>query len=161
MSQIVRFPMTPQGHERIKKEIDYLKSVERPKVIRELEEARAHGDLSENAEYHAARERLGHVNGRLQDLENRLSKAEVIDPKLSQEKERVTFGVHITLLDLDNEIEVTYQIVGEYECDINCGQISITSPIARSAVGKRKNDVIKVTTPKGARAFEIIGIEYK
>ncbi|MBI2339306.1 MAG: transcription elongation factor GreA [Deltaproteobacteria bacterium] len=156
-----RIPMTPQGQEKLKKEIDHLKSVERPKVLAELEEARAHGDLAENAEYHAARERLGHVKGRILDLELRLSKAEVIDPQKMKGQERVVFGAHVTLRDLDSDEEATYQIVGEHESDIAAKKLSITSPIARAVVGRSKNDEVKVKTPKGIKEFEIVNIEYK
>ncbi|MBI4411229.1 MAG: transcription elongation factor GreA [Deltaproteobacteria bacterium] len=156
-----RVPMTPQGYEKLKKEIDQLKSVERPKILQELEEARAHGDLSENAEYHAAKERLGHVKGRMLDLELRLSRAEIIDPKKMGGHTRVVFGAHVTLLDLEQDVEITYQIVGDHESDIAQGKISVSSPIARSIIGKNKQDAVKVKTPKGIKEFEILAIEYK
>jgi len=156
-----RIPMTPQGHEKLKREIGHLKAIERPKILQELEEARAHGDLSENAEYHAAKERLGYVKGRILDLELRLSKAEIIDPKMMQGQKRVVFGAHVTLLDLELDAEMTYQIVGEHESDIAQGKISVGSPIARSLIGKNKQDAVKVKTPKGIKEFEILEIEYK
>lgn len=153
--------MTPEGHEKIRKELTHLKSVERPRILEELEEAREHGDLSENAEYHAARDKLGHVKGRIHDLELRLSKAEIIDPKRVKHNEKIVFGARVTLLNLDDDSEITYQIVGEFESDVKAGKISVTSPIGRSVIGKSVQDLVRVKTPKGLKEFEILEIGYK
>lgn len=158
---MIRVPMTREGLEKIRKEVEMIKSLERPKIIKEVEVAMAHGDLSENAEYHAAKEKLGHVNGRLQELEGRMAKAEVIDPSAFKGHTKVMFGAYVALLDLLVETEITYQIVGEFESDIAQGRISVTSPIARSIIGKSKGDAVKVQTPKGIKEFEIVGVEYK
>ncbi len=155
-----RIPMTREGYEKLKKEIDQIKGVERPKIIREIEEARAHGDLSENAEYHAAKEKQSHMTGRLHDLEDKLGRAEIIDPTKIADKNRVSFGARVKLLDVNIESEVVYQIVGEYEADINAGRISLTSPIGRALIGKSLKTSVSVTTPKGIREFEIIEINY-
>lgn len=153
--------MTPDGFEKLKKELQHIKAVERPKIVKEIEEAMAHGDLSENAEYHAAKEKLAHLNGRMQDFEVRISKAEIIDPKSMKGNERVMFGAHVTLLDVEQDSEITYQIVGEHESDIQLGRISVTSPIARGLIAKSEGDSVKITTPKGVKEFEIVGVEYK
>lgn len=156
-----RIPMTREGFEKLKKELETLRSTERPKVVTELEEARAHGDLSENAEYHAAREKLGHVDGRIQDLDSKIGLVEVIDPSRVVSKDKIVFGAYVTLLDTENESEVTYQIVGDDESDITLGKISISSPIGSSLVGKMIDTLVQVKTPKGIREFEITNIEYK
>lgn len=161
MNQIQRIPMTPEGQKKLRAEISHLKAVERPKVIEELETARDHGDLSENAEYHAAKEKLGHIKGRIMDLELRLSKAEVIDPKKMKGQTKVVFGAHVTIMDLADDSESTYQIVGELESDIKQNKISVTSPIARSLIGKEKDSLVRVKTPKGLKEYEILEIEYK
>lgn len=158
---MIRVPMTREGLEKIRKEVEIIKSLERPKIIKEVEVAMAHGDLSENAEYHAAKEKLGHVNGRLQELEGRMAKAEVIDPSAFKGHTKVMFGAYVGLLDLLVDTEITYQIVGEFESDIAQGRISVASPIARSIIGKSKGDAVKVQTPKGIKEFEIVGVEYK
>jgi len=156
-----RVPMTREGFDKLRQEIEFLKATERPRILQELEEARAHGDLSENAEYHAARDKLAHVKGRLEDLEFRLSKAEIINPTAMKGHTKVAFGAHVTLVEVDEEQEVTYQIVGEYESDISIGKLSVTSPIARALIGRAKDSLVKVKTPKGEREFEIIEVEYK
>lgn len=156
-----RIPMTLPGLEKLKKELSHLKGVERPRVVNEIEVAREHGDLSENAEYHAAKEKLGHVDGRIQHLELRISKVEVIDPQKMKGIDRVMFGAHVTIMDLNVEKEITYQIVGEDESDISSGQISVSSPVGRALIGKKKKDTVKVQTPKGAKEFEIIEVEYR
>lgn len=161
MSQVERVPMTQEGHDNIRKELNNLKSVERPRVVDELEAARAHGDLKENAEYHAAKEKLGYIKGRIMDLEDRLSRAEVIDPKKIQANGRVVFGAWVTLLDVESDEEVTYQIVGEYESDVSKGRISITAPIARGLVGKEVGQEVTIKTPKGSKEFELLKVEYK
>ncbi|EKD41962.1 MAG: transcription elongation factor GreA [uncultured bacterium] len=155
-----RFPMTRLGYDMMKQEFDHLKSVERPKIMDEVETARAHGDLSENAEYHAAREKMGHIQGRIMDLELRLSRAEIIDPVQFKGQDKVMFGAKVTLLDLETDKESIYQIVGEYEADVNVGKLSITSPIARAVVGKKTGETVIVRTPKGPRDVEIVAVEY-
>lgn len=161
MKSVQRIPMTRQGYDKLKKDLDQLKSVERPKNIRDIEEARAHGDLSENAEYHAAKERSSHINGMIQELEMRLSRAEIIDPTKFRGERKIVFGAHVTLLDTGSDEEITYQIVGEYESDIQAAKISVTSPIGRALIGQTADNVVKVTTPKGVREFEIVAINYK
>jgi len=153
--------MTREGFEKLKKELENLRALERPKVVTELEEARAHGDLSENAEYHAAREKLGHVDGRIQDLESKIGLVEVIDPSKISNKDKIVFGAHVTLVDTESEAQVTYQIVGDDESDITLGKISVSSPIGRALVGKMIDVTVQVKTPKGTREFEITQIEYK
>ena len=150
--------MTRAGHAALDAELKTLKSVERPAVIRAIAEAREHGDLSENAEYHAARERQSFVEGRIKELEGILSRAEVIDPaKLSGP---VKFGATVTLVDEDTDEEKTYQIVGEAEADIEKGLLSIRSPLARALIGKDEGDSVEVRTPGGEKSYEILGIRY-
>ncbi len=152
--------MTASGYAQLETEIKHLKSVERPAVIRQIEEARAHGDLSENAEYHAAKERQGFIEGRVMDLEDMISRAQVIDPtKLGGDT--VKFGATVTLVDEDTEEEAKYQIVGEIEADVKQGRISITSPMARALIGKAAGDSVEVSTPGGGRSYEILKVEYK
>ncbi len=155
-----RVPMTREGHDKMKAECDHLKGIERPKIVDEVETARAHGDLKENAEYHAAREKLGHVQGRIMDLDNRLSRAEIIDPSQFKGQDKVLFGAKVTLLDVESEKETVYQIVGEYEADVNAGKLSITSPIARAVISKSTGEAVVVRTPKGPKEFEIVGVDY-
>ena len=156
MSQ--QFPMTPRGQTRLKDELKRLKEVERPAVIRAIEEARAHGDLSENAEYSAAKERQSFIEGRIRELEAKLAMANVIDPsRLTGEK--VVFGATVTLSDGDEE--TTYTIVGEDEADIKAGLISITAPVARAIIGREVGDSVKVKTPKGMREFEIVKVSFQ
>ncbi len=150
--------MTRAGHAALDSELKTLKSVERPAVIRAIAEAREHGDLSENAEYHAARERQSFVEGRIKELEGILSRAEVIDPaKLSGS---VKFGATVTLVDEDTDEEKTYQIVGEAEADIEKGLLNIRSPLARALIGKDEGDSVEVRTPGGEKSYEILGIRY-
>lgn len=152
--------MTTEAHAAMLEEVKRLKSVERPKIIKAISEARAHGDLSENAEYHAAKEQQGMNEARVAELEDSISRAEVIDvSKLSGDT--VKFGAKVKLIDEDTEAEVTYRIVGEYEADAKDGKISITSPIARALIGKGKGDSVEVATPGGGKSYEIIGISYK
>ncbi|MCU0910216.1 MAG: transcription elongation factor GreA [Rhodobacteraceae bacterium] len=153
-----KIPMTRAGHAALDSELKTLKSVERPAVIRAIAEAREHGDLSENAEYHAARERQSFVEGRIKELEGILSRAEVIDPaKLSGS---VKFGATVTLVDEDTDEEKTYQIVGEAEADIEKGLLNIRSPLARALIGKDEGDSVEVRTPGGEKSYEILGIRY-
>jgi len=155
-----RVPMTIEGFKTLESELQRLKSEERPRIIQQIAEARAHGDLSENAEYHAAKEAQGLNEARVADLEDRLSRADVIDTsKLSGKT--VKFGATVTLVDEDTDEKVKYKIVGDLEASVREGKISISSPIARALIGKSKNDTAEVTTPKGARSYEILKIEWK
>jgi len=138
----------------------HLKRVERPKIVREIETAREHGDLSENAEYHAAKEKQGHIEGKIQELEDKLSRSEVIDPKKIEE-ERIVFGATVTLINADTEEESVYQIVGEDEADIKAGRISITAPLARALIGHHVDDEVQVKTPRGIIEYEILDLDYK
>ncbi|MFH1809883.1 MAG: transcription elongation factor GreA [Pseudomonadota bacterium] len=159
-SQGERYPMTVRGYEALKQELLQLKSVERPRNVADIEEARSHGDLSENAEYHAAKERQGFLAARIGELETKISAAQVIDPT-TLSGDRVKFGATVSVLDLDTDEEVTYQIVGEDEANAERGSISIKSPIARALIGKEEGDEVKVQTPKGVRMMEIQTVEYK
>ncbi len=150
-----KVPMTSQGYERLEAELKHLKGVERLSIIKAIAEAREHGDLSENAEYHAARERQSFVEGRIQDLEDKIGRAEIIDvSKLSGSS--VMFGATVTLVDEDSEEEVRYQIVGDEESDIKNGFLSISSPLARALIGKTKGESVEVNTPKGTKSYEIV-----
>lgn len=153
-------PITSAGAEKLAAELQRLKSVERPRIIQAIAEARAHGDLSENAEYHAAREQQGFTEGRIADLESRLSSAQVIDPKTVKADGRVVFGATVKLADEDSGQEVTYQIVGDYEADINAGMISVGSPIARALIGKSVGDEVQVQVPGGVKSYEILDVRY-
>ncbi len=155
-----RVPMTVEGHAALESELHRLKSEERPRIINAIAEARAHGDLSENAEYHAAKEAQGLNEARVAELEDRLSRAEIIDPK-SMSGNTVKFGATVHLEDEDTEEKVKYQIVGEMEADVKAGKVSITSPIARALIGKSKGDSVEVTTPKGAKSYEILKLQWK
>jgi transcription elongation factor GreA len=155
-----KIPMTATGYQRLEAELKNLKTVERPSVIRAISEAREHGDLSENAEYHAAKERQGWIESRILELEDKLRRAEVIDvSKLSGDK--VMFGATVVLADEDTDEESTYQIVGADEADIKAGLLSITAPLARALVGKAEGDTVEVTTPGGAKAYEIVSVAFK
>ena len=155
-----RVPMTAEGYKSLEEEIRFLKSVERPRIIKAIAEARAHGDLSENAEYHAAKEQQGLNESRVLELEDKVSRAEVIDvSKLSGST--VKFGATVLLVDEDTEDEVKYQIVGEIEADVKKGRVSITSPIARALIGKSVGDSVEVNTPGGGKSYEILKIEFK
>ena len=153
-------PMTPEGHRKMQEELKHLKSVERPKNIEDIEVARSHGDLSENAEYDAAKERQGHIVARMADLEDKIARAQVIDPSSIKSK-KVVFGANVKLVDTDSGEEVSYQIVGAYESDVKIGRISVESPIAKSLIGKEEGDVVKVVTPRGAREFELREIKFE
>ncbi len=153
-----KVPMTPAGSQKLREELVRLKE-ERPKISREIGVAREHGDLSENAEYHAAKERQGLVEARIKDIEDKLARAEVIDPtKLSGD--RVRFGATVTLVDEDTDEKVTYQIVGADEGDIAKGLLSVTAPLARALIGKTKGDSVEVSTPGGSKAYEILAINW-
>jgi transcription elongation factor GreA len=154
-----KVPMTPEGAAKLREELNQLKSVERPAIIQAIATAREHGDLSENAEYHAARERQSFVEGRVKELENKLARAEVIDPsKLAGD--RVAFGATITLSNVDSGEEVKYRILGADEADLAKGSIGITSPLARSLIGKRVGDEVKVRMPGGERTYEVLDITF-
>ncbi|MCX7888888.1 MAG: transcription elongation factor GreA [Rhodobacteraceae bacterium] len=153
-----KIPMTRSGFEALDAELKDLKTVERPAVIRAIAEAREHGDLSENAEYHAARERQSFVEGRIKELESILSRAEVIDP--SRLNGTIKFGATVTLLDEDTEEERTYQIVGEAEADIERGLLNIRSPLARALIGKSEGESVEVRTPGGEKSYEVVSVRY-
>ena len=152
-------PITAAGYARMEAELKALKSVDRPAIIVAIAEARAHGDLSENAEYHAAKEKQGFIEGRIKELEDKVSRAEVIDVA-ALKADSVKFGATITLIDDDTEEKATYQIVGEYEADIKVNRISITAPLARALIGKKVGDSIEVKTPKGEKSYEVLAIKY-
>jgi len=153
-------PMTVQGAERLRTELHELKSVKRPAIIQAIATAREHGDLKENAEYHAAREQQGFCEGRIQDIEAKLSNAQIIDISKLPNTGKVIFGSTVTILNLDTEEEVTYRIVGDDEADIKNNLISVNSPIARGLIGKVADDVVNITTPKGVVEFEITAVQY-
>ena len=155
-----KLPMTVDGYARLQEEIKRLKSVDRPAVIRAIAEARTHGDLAENAEYHAARERQSFIEGRLAELEDRVARAEVIDvSKLSGSL--VKFGAIVTLADEETDEEQTFQIVGQDEADITQGRLSVTSPLARALIGKKIGESVEVTTPRGAKSYEVVKVRFK
>jgi transcription elongation factor GreA len=158
MRPMEKIPMTRSGHAALDDELKQLKSVERPAVIRAIAEAREHGDLSENAEYHAAREKQSFIEGRIKELEAMLSLAEVIDP--SRLSGPIKFGATVTLVDEETEEHRTYQIVGEAEADIERGLLNIRSPLARALIGKSEGDTVEVKTPGGDRAYEVLSIRY-
>ncbi len=151
--------MTGEGYRVLDEELKRLKTQERPSVIASIAEARSHGDLSENAEYHAAKERQGWIEGRIAEIEDKMARAQVIDvSKLSGKQ--VKFGATVTVVDEDTEDEARYQIVGEHEADVKSGRLSLTSPLARSMMGKEKGDMVEVSTPSGVKAYEILNIEW-
>lgn len=155
-----RSPLTLKGAERLRAELKRLKTEDRPRVIQAIAEARSHGDLSENAEYHAAREQQSFIEGRIKDLEAHLSNSEIIDVAALQITDKVVFGATVDLEDQDDGGQVTYQIVGDAEADIKAGLISVSSPIARALVGKSAGDIVDVVAPSGTRSYEIVGIKY-
>ncbi len=155
-----RSPMTLRGAELLRTELKRLKSEDRPRVIRAIAEARSHGDLSENAEYHAAREQQGFIEGRIMEIESRLAAAEIIDVASLPATGRVVFGSTVELEDQDEGAAVTYQIVGEDEADIRSGRVSVTSPIARALIGKVTGDVVDVAAPGRTRSYEIVSVRY-
>jgi len=153
-----KIPLTRAGHTALNDELKLLKSVERPAVIRAIAEAREHGDLSENAEYHAAREKQSFIEGRVKELEGIISLAEVIDPAALSGA--IKFGATVKLVDEDTDVEKTYQIVGEPEADIEAGKLNLKSPLARALIGKEEGDSIEVRTPGGEKGYEVLSIEY-
>jgi transcription elongation factor GreA len=152
-----RTPMTRQGYDRLQQELDHLKREERPRIIRAIAEARAHGDLSENAEYHAAKERQGFIEGRIRELESKLGAAEVIEPP--RDGDRITFGSTVRLRGADGK-ELRYQIVGSDESDPGSGRVSILSPLARTLIGKEVGDEVKVQAPGGAKTYEVLAVNF-
>src|ERR1700674_1273682 len=155
-----KLPMTADGYARLQEEMKRLKSVDRPAVIRAITEARTHGDLSENAEYHAARDRQSFIEGRLGELEDKIARAEVIDvSKLSGTA--VKFGATVSLADEETDEEQTFQIVGQDEADISQGRLSVTSPLARALIGKKIGESVEVTTPRGAKSYEVVKVRFK
>jgi transcription elongation factor GreA len=154
-----KVPMTGEGYQALDDELKRLKSIERPSVIAAIAEARAHGDLSENAEYHAAKERQGWIEGRIAEIEDKMARAQVIDiSKLSGA--HVKFGATVSVVDEDTEEEARYKIVGEHEADVKSGKISVTSPLARGMIGKEVGDVVEINTPGGVKAYEIRKLEW-
>lgn len=155
-----RMPLTLKGAERLRSELKRLKTEDRPRIIQAIAEARSHGDLSENAEYHAAREQQSFIEGRIKDIEAQIANAEVIDVASLPASQRVVFGATVDLEDQDDGSKVVYQIVGDAEADIRSGLISVSSPIARALVGKSQGDVVDVSAPAGVRSYEIVGVRY-
>ena len=154
-----KLPITAEGYNRLREELKRLKTVDRPAIIRAIAEARTHGDLSENAEYHAARDRQSFIEGRVIELEDKIARAEVIDiSKLSGSV--IKFGAKVTLADEENDEEQTFRIVGEDEADVRQGRLSVTSPLARALIGKRIGDTVEVSTPRGAKSYEIVGVAF-
>lgn len=156
---VQKFPMTAGGLQRLEEELRHLKGVERPAIIRAIAEARTHGDLSENAEYHAARERQSFIEGRIAELEEITNSAEVIDPSLLS-GDNVKFGAHVWVVEEDSEKESTFQIVGQHEADIKNGRISVSSPLAKALIGRKVGDTVSVPAPSGDRLYEILGVKY-
>ncbi len=158
---MIKVPMTVLGAEKLRAELDKLKKVDRPRIIQDIAEARAHGDLSENAEYHAAREQQSFAEGRIKEIEAKLSTAQVIDPTKLNAEGRVVFGATLDLLNESTDEKVTYQIVGDDEASIEAGKISINSPIARALIGKEDGDIVDIQIPGGVHTYEILGVRYK
>ncbi len=152
-------PMTPEGHRRLQEELKNLIRVERPKVIQDIAEARAHGDLSENAEYDAAKNNQGFVEGRISEINGKMAYAQIIDPALIK-SDKIVFGATVKMFDVESENEVTYRIVGQDESDIKAGLISINSPVAKALIGRRVDDEVHIQVPSGLRIYEIIDIKY-
>ena len=156
---MARFPMTVAGYEALKKELDHLRKVERPEIIAKIAEARSHGDLKENAEYHAAREKQGFIEGKIQKYESMMADAEVIKhTQLSGDT--VLFGATVTLYEVETEKEIVYQLVGEYESDIKANKLSVAAPIAKALLGKEIGDEVVVRTPSGDKGYEILDVEF-
>ena len=155
-----KIPLTSQGAEKLKNELQHLKSVARPEIIAAIAEARSHGDLSENAEYESAKERQGCIEGRIAELESKLSHAQIINPAEIHAEGKIVFGATVTVMDLDSDEESTYQIVGDDAADIKLFKISVSSPIARAMIGKEEGDVAEVQAPSGIREYEILSVQY-
>ncbi len=157
---MIKVPMTKRGETLLREELADLKGVQRPRVIQAIAEAREHGDLKENAEYHAARDQQSFIEGRVKEIEAKLSTAQVIDVTALPKSGKVVFGTTVKLLDLDTDEEITYQIVGDDEADLKARRISVGSPVARALIGKEQGDEVAVTTPKGIREYEILEVSY-
>ncbi len=157
---MAQVPMTVEGEAALRAELEHLKKVERPRITQAIAEARAHGDLKENAEYHAAREQQGFTEGRIQDIEGKLSNVRIIDISKIPPSGKVIFGATVKIVNTSNEESITYKIVGDDEADVNIGKISVNSPIARALVGKEIGDVVKVITPKGEVEYEIDSVQH-
>ena len=157
---MAQVPITAKGAQRLRAELEELKSVQRPAIIAAIAEAREHGDLKENAEYHAAREQQGFVEGRIKQLEGDLSHAQIIDTATLNAGSRVVFGAHVELIDMDSDETTKYQIVGDLEADIKNGLIAVSSPVARALIGKNEGDAVTITVPGGKREFEITQVSY-
>ena len=155
-----QIPMTVRGAEQLREELDFLKNIRRPEIIKAIAEAREHGDLKENAEYHAAREQQGFCEGRIQEIEGKLGNAQIIDVTKMPNNGKVFFGATVVLVNTDTDEEVTYRIVGDDEADIKSGLISVNSPIARGLIGKELDDTVNITTPGGVVEFDIIEVNY-
>ena len=160
MDSLSKIPMTEKGYRALQEELQQLKSVERPAIIQAIADAREHGDLSENAEYHSAREKQSLIEGRILDIEDKTSRAEVIDPS-TLSGSTVKFGSYIEIVDCDSDEESQYQIVGEYEADISKNLISIAAPLARALIGKEVGDVVELVTPRGTKTYEILNISFQ
>lgn len=156
-----RIPLTIEGARRLREELEYLKSVKRPQVIQAIAEARAHGDLRENAEYAAAREQQSFIEGRIKELEAALAAAEIIDPSKISAGGRIVFGAFVELLDLHSEESMSFQIVGELEAEARAGRISVGSPLARALIGKHEGDTVEIHTPAGRKLCEIVAVRYR
>lgn len=156
-----RVPVTPRGLKKMQEELKHLQSVERPKISQEIETARAHGDLRENAEYHAAKEKQGHIEGRIMDLNGWIARAEVIDPIKFKGTNKVVFGATVELLDTESEKKVSYRIVGEIEADLKRRWISVNSPVARGLIGKAVGDLATVQSPGGTREYEVLRVDFE
>jgi transcription elongation factor GreA len=159
-AMVEKNPITPEGAAKLREELHRRKTVDRPQISQMIAEARAHGDLSENAEYHAAREKGGFNEGRIKEIEDKLARAEIIDPS-TLSGDRIAFGARVKLLNTTTDEEVTYRLLGADEADVDAGTISITSPIARSLLGKEVGDEVKIRTPAGERVYEVLEIEFK
>lgn len=157
---MTRYPLTKAGAERLREELAHLKKIDRPQIIAAIAEARAHGDLRENAEYHAAREQQGFIEGRIQRLESTISHAQIIDVVNMDHGSKVVFGATVTLADEETAEEITYQIVGDLEADIKHNRIAVSSPIARALIGREEGDEIVVRAPGGDREYEIVNVDY-
>ncbi len=158
---MTREPLTARGAEQLRRELEDLKSVQRPRVIAAIAEARAHGDLKENAEYHAAKDQQGFIEGRISEIEDRLGRAEVIDPARLAAGGKVVFGATVTLVNVDTDEEVTYQVVGTDEADIKQGRVSFRAPLARAMIGREAGDQVLVPAPGGEQAYEILAVDYR
>jgi transcription elongation factor GreA len=157
---VSKVPLTARGAEQLREELKQLKSVERPKVVEAIATARAHGDLKENAEYHAAKDQQGFMEARIRDIEAKLANAQIIDVTQLSPSDRVVFGATVRLVDVDDDAEASYRIVGEDEADIKRGLLSVASPIARALIAKHAGDTVEVTTPSGKRTYEIVEVKY-